>query len=231
MEVLDCGCGPGTITLGLAKAVGAGQVVGIDTDASCIEQAEATATSQGIANACFQSGDVYALDFPDATFDAVFANGLLEHLSDPAQALSEMRRVLRPEGVVGIRSPDMGGQLLYPSDPLVELGEQLWVRLVEHSGGDVYVGRKLRGLLRQAGFVRIRVSAEYECPSVFEKLQPQYDSWIQDLSPGSPFAGFIDAGLTDRDTLAQIAAAWERWSQDPDAFSADSWCMAVGWVD
>src|SRR3712207_7497709 len=56
----------------------------------------------------------YALPFPDGAFDAVLAHLVLMHLREPVRALAEIRRVLRPGGVVAVRDVDFGAQLVFP---------------------------------------------------------------------------------------------------------------------
>ena len=77
MTLLDCGCGPGSITLELAEALAPGEVLGIDRDSSRIEIATRLASERGVANVRFQTADVLELPFPDARFDAVFAHAVL----------------------------------------------------------------------------------------------------------------------------------------------------------
>jgi ubiquinone/menaquinone biosynthesis C-methylase UbiE len=99
MRVLDCGCGPGTITLDLGNVVSPGLVVGIDLEPAQLRSAQNRSRQQGI-NAWFGVASVYDLPFADGQFDAVFAHALFEHLREPVRALSEMRRVLRSTGIV-----------------------------------------------------------------------------------------------------------------------------------
>ena len=61
MTVLDCGCGPGTITIGLAEAVAPGEAVGVDLEASQIDLARAKALERGIPHLRFETGNVYDL--------------------------------------------------------------------------------------------------------------------------------------------------------------------------
>ena len=101
-SLLDVGCGPGSITLDFAKRAPSGDVVGVERSETAIQAAQAAAAAQGITNAHFVLGDVYALDFADDSFDIVHAHQVLQHLSDPVAALREMGRVCRPGGVVAV---------------------------------------------------------------------------------------------------------------------------------
>ena len=92
-RVLDVGCGPGTITVDLAARVPDGQVTGIDAAGDVLALARQEADRRGQANVRFEVGDVYDLGFADGTFDVVHAHQVLQHLSDPVAALTEMRRV------------------------------------------------------------------------------------------------------------------------------------------
>src|SRR3954469_2019302 len=84
MALLDLGCGPGSITVGLAAAVAPGPTTGIDVH---------PARPDGADGITLVTGDVLDLPFPEASFDAIFASALLQHLADPARALREARRV------------------------------------------------------------------------------------------------------------------------------------------
>ena len=138
MHVLDAGCGPGSITLGLAAAVALGEVVGIDMQLSLVEQARALAVQRGVTNARFEVANVYDLPFPDGSFDAAFANRVLEHLREPVRALAELRRVLRPGGIAGVHDVDMGGLLLTPETPLLQQWFSLLDRVRQHNGANCY---------------------------------------------------------------------------------------------
>src|SRR5579859_5587718 len=99
-RVLDAGCGPGTITLGVARKVAPGRVTGIDAEDSQFSKAREQGEREDL-NIEFQKASVYELPFPDGSFNAVFSHALLEHLSDPGAALAELRRVLKPGGLIG----------------------------------------------------------------------------------------------------------------------------------
>ena len=116
-SVLDAGCGPGTITVGLAAGVAPGRVTAIDTSQEVLAEAAALAAGQGVTNVEFAVADLYALPYPDSSFDIVHAHQVLQHLADPVAALRELGRVCRPGGVVAARDGDYAGMIWYPENP------------------------------------------------------------------------------------------------------------------
>jgi SAM-dependent methyltransferase len=100
-DVLDAGCGSGWGTALLAEA-GATSVVGLDVDEQALEGARRRTAEAGVE---LQSGDLAALPFDDASFDLVVCFETIEHLARPDAALEELRRVLRPDGVLLITAP------------------------------------------------------------------------------------------------------------------------------
>jgi len=228
MTLLDCGCGPGSITVGLAELVAPGAVTGVDTDPAQVTRARALAAARGVATVRFEEASVYALPFPDGAFDAVFSHALLEHLQHPVAALREMRRVAAPAGVVGVRTRDWEGLLLAPAEPALLESVALWERLSRHTGGDPRRGKQLRGLLRAAGFARAEVSASYDCHATPATTQQWATFWAAELR-GTMGARLRALGWTDRATLEGMAAAWTAWAARPDAFLARAFCEAVAW--
>src|SRR6266516_4788675 len=67
-RILDCGCGPGSITVGLAQWAPDGQTVGIDLSAEQLDGARALARDLGVMNVEFRQGDIFALPFADGSF-------------------------------------------------------------------------------------------------------------------------------------------------------------------
>src|SRR5215831_5785110 len=86
LALLDVGCGPGTITVDLARRVAPGRVVGVDRAPEVVAQAGSHARALGIS-IDLHVGDLYTLPFADASFDVVHAHQVLQHLSDPVRAL------------------------------------------------------------------------------------------------------------------------------------------------
>ena len=127
-------------------------MVGIDSSQIQVDRATALAHDRGLRNVSFEMGNVYQLGFPDASFDVVFTQALLIHLGDRLAALREIRRVLRHGGIVGISDNDWGVTCWEPSTALLRDAQALWVRVVQHLGGDPYYARHHRRLLLDAGF-------------------------------------------------------------------------------
>jgi ubiquinone/menaquinone biosynthesis C-methylase UbiE len=71
MRLLDVGCGPGSITRGLAQRLAPGEVVGLDLSRETLAAARADAAARGLTNLTYAEGSVYELPFPDQSFDAV----------------------------------------------------------------------------------------------------------------------------------------------------------------
>jgi ubiquinone/menaquinone biosynthesis C-methylase UbiE len=213
MVLLDCGCGPGTITLDLARLVAPGPVTGLDAAGGQLAAAEAAAETAGL-DVAFVTGSVYALPFPDASFDAVFSHALFEHLARPADALAELKRVLRPGGVIGLRSPDWGGFLIHPLPPLVREAIRFYQALQSGNGGDAEAGRKLAAWLRAAGFAEIRPSAGYE---IYESA-PMIAEYLAER---------LDRVEGEDDVPRRLAAALRDWGWHRDALFAQAWGEAL----
>jgi ubiquinone/menaquinone biosynthesis C-methylase UbiE len=134
MDVLDVGCGPGTITIALKQFTRS--TVGIDINPRAI--AAAGRMHAGVDRLTFVTGTMTTLPFPDVQFDAVLFHAVLYHL-DPgllAATLAEARRVLKPGGLIATRDADIGGNILHPESDGLRLALDLWMRWYEHADPD-----------------------------------------------------------------------------------------------
>jgi len=218
LALLDVGCGPGTITLDLARRVAPGRVVGIDASAEVIERAEAARIGAGAENVGFTTGDVYALEADDASFDVVHAHQVLQHLSDPVRALVELRRVLRPDGLLAVRDGDYGSFTWSPVSPGLDRWNELYHHVTARNGADADAGRHLMGWVRAAGFGHLTVTS-----STWTFADPDGRAWWAglwaDRCVDSSFAQqAIEYGFADAAELAAIADAWRAWATEPDGF-------------
>ena len=98
-RVLDVACGTGLVTLPAARAVGAsGQVLGVDIAGAMVEALRERAAAAGVPQVAAARMDAEQLALPDGSVDVVLCALGLMYVPDPAQALREVHRVLRPGG-------------------------------------------------------------------------------------------------------------------------------------
>jgi ubiquinone/menaquinone biosynthesis C-methylase UbiE len=214
LDLLDVGCGPGTITLDLARLVAPGRVLGIDREGEVLREARELAA--GTANVELATGDVYALDFADASFDAVHAHQVLQHLTDPVAALAEMRRVCRPGGVVA----DYEAFTWHPADPALDRWLELYRAVARANDAEPDAGRYLLAWAHAAGFEDVTASASAWCWSTRDERAWWSSSW-QERATDSAFAEQALAyGLATRAELEEIAAGFARWAASEDAWWA-----------
>lgn len=93
-KVLDVGCGGGFLSNELAKA--GHEVTGVDLSAESLKVAKAHDHTHSV---CYEVADAYKLPYPDHSFDVITAMDFLEHVDDPALAVKEFSRVLKPQGL------------------------------------------------------------------------------------------------------------------------------------
>jgi SAM-dependent methyltransferase len=176
----------------------------------------------------FEVGDIYQVGYPDASFDAVLAYTVLEHLREPKRAMQEMRRVLKPGGVAGLCDPDYASQLYAPdSASFAEVLKLMRGFSAEHASP--YYARHQREYLLEAGFARtegfsaaVGGGTSERMPFIFKvMIKPTVEAirpWI------------IEKGFADDTHVDEILADVEAWSRQPDAFFALILCQAVAWA-
>jgi SAM-dependent methyltransferase len=230
MSLLDCGCGPGTITLDFAELLAPGEVVGSEIEESHVALAHANAAARNVRNVRFEMADLYELPFAEASFDAVFISAVLGNLREPIRGVREAYRVLKPGGVIGLKEFDHGGDLFYPADPAIEKYGELYLRLRRENGHDPEGGRKLGALLLEAGFSELEFSAHYE-----SFANPKAVAGFASVSSGLLAEGwgeaFTSRGWATPEDISEMRAAWQRFVTFPGAIFAAAWGEAVAWKD
>ncbi|MDY6997159.1 MAG: methyltransferase domain-containing protein [Actinomycetota bacterium] len=141
---LDVGCGPGNVTAALGRAVGPdGLAIGVDISEPMLARAAAAA---GGPNVGFIRADAQRLPLRDASVAAVTSMLLLQLIPQPATAVAEMVRVLRPGGRIAVLVPTVG--------PVAGL-----LRLLPSGGAYVFGDDELADTFEELGLVSVRAKS------------------------------------------------------------------------
>ena len=224
MELLDLGCGPGLITLGLARAVYPGRATGLDRDGQQVGNARANARLEGVENACFIPGESLDLPFPSNSLDVVHCHGFLMHSPRIREQLTEIVRVLKPGGILSSRDMDVPASFI---SPVRDDNQEMWDMLgevIRQEGGDPWMGRHLKSFFRNAGLENVETgfSADsFTSPDEVKFLARFLMEW--GLSPEFMARTGSSPGEFDR-WREQV----ERWSQRPGAVGCFQFGHAIG---
>jgi SAM-dependent methyltransferase len=157
-RVLEAGCAVGAQTVILARRSPEARFTAVDLSPGSVAQARQRVGAAGLTNVTVEQGDIFALPYPDGRFDHVFVCFVLEHLADPAGAVTALLRVLRPGGSLTVIEGDHGSAMFHPETPAAHRAISCLVDLQARAGGDSLIGRRLYPLLTGAGCRNVRVS-------------------------------------------------------------------------
>lgn len=183
MRVIDIGCGPGTITAGLATPHGV--ALGVDVALPQLRQARHRPVAAGRAE---------ALPVGTATVDAVLAHAVFEHLPAPAPVLAETHRVLRPNGLLAVSSSDWSAAVIHPRTPAVDHALRSYWQQRRHTGTDPFAGRELAGHIRSAGYTIAAERRTYRVDMTYTGLAAYLRDRLTDPSAVRAAAEWADGG-------------------------------------
>jgi ubiquinone/menaquinone biosynthesis C-methylase UbiE len=209
LEVLEVGCGAGEDVLTIARRVGAdGRAIGVDASPPIVAEATRRARGRNLPVE-FRVGDALALDLPDGCVDRCKAERLLMHVDgDPAVAIGEMARVLRPGGRLVVFDFDWDALVIDGAEH--ELTRRI-VRSYCDAISNGRVGRALPRLLRDAELVDVTVT-----PHAVE-MPYDFFGWI--------LSGHLDAALAAGYFTPEELIAW--WDQLDAAHARERFYSAL----
>jgi SAM-dependent methyltransferase len=227
MRLVDFGCGAGSLTCGFASLVAPGEVFGFDVSEDAIDRAKALVEESGLTNVQFSVANIDDLDLPAETFDVAHFSGVLMYLKEPERALRLASRCLKSGGLLAAREAQKAGDWFGgPCAESVALLHKVAAEGIKAAGGDPFLGRRLLGLVREAGFERL-------------EAMPGYSSALSDVTAGavamrSAFgqpnfrAIALECGIS-AEQLAQLADAISTWATSKDSVAALAERTVIGW--
>ena len=203
-RVLEAGCGVGSQTLTLAQKSPGAEIISIDISDASIAKAKERADAAGITNVRFERADVFSLPFRPGSFDHVFVCFVLEHLSEPVEALRALKDVLRDGGSITVIEGDHGSAYFYPDSEAARTAIRCQVELQRRAGGNAMVGRELYPLLHEAGYASVHVSprmvyVDSSRPALVDGFtRKTFTAMIEGIRESALEAGLVEQGVFDQ---------------------------------
>ncbi|MCJ7721508.1 methyltransferase domain-containing protein [Candidatus Bathyarchaeota archaeon] len=156
MRILECGCGPGYVIEKLLQSNPSSHITGLEIDPFLVQKSKELLASLKNSRGHIVEQSIMQMDFEDNSFDFVISRLLLEHLSDPLNAVKEVYRVLKTGGKVVFIDNDFDMHLrAYPDIPELNDLYEAYCRCRIAEGGNPRIGRQLPNLLQAGGFSNI----------------------------------------------------------------------------
>jgi ubiquinone/menaquinone biosynthesis C-methylase UbiE len=210
-SLLDVGCGPGSLTADLAKHVAPGRVVAIDRAESVLDEARRNLAAFGEL-VSVAAGDVYRLGFDDASFDIVHAHQVLQHLREPVNALAELKRVCRPDGVVAARDSEYGSFRWFPEDERLDAWLTMYQRVARSHGAYPDAGRRCLRWAQEAGFREVTASASVWLFATRDARAFWAELWAERITGSALAEQAIAAEFATQRELQAMADGFRAWA-------------------
>lgn len=230
MRLLDVGCGPGSITVEMAERIGDGVVVAFDAEPGVIDHAIGLARDRNVTNVEFMVANAYAMPYPDDAFDAAHAHQVLQHVADPVRVIEEMRRVVRPGGVVAARDADYGTMVHTPEQGGMVAWRELYSVVARRIGAEPNGGRMLSQWFPAAGLADVRLSSSTWTFATPDRRRWWANNWRNRLLNARLGQLAQEFGLATKDEIEWMAEAWDRWADEPTGYFTFVHGEAIGIV-
>jgi SAM-dependent methyltransferase len=214
-KCVDLGCGAMGILGPLSRRVGAeGHVIGVDKDPQQLQAAREYVQTEALTNVEVIDADAYATELPDHSFDLVHVRFVFAPVGRDNQLLAEMRRLVRPTGVLAIQEPDASCWDYHPAPPEWQRLKAAILDAFSAGGGDFSAGTRTFDLLLRAGLEGVQVRAAV---LALQETHPYMRLPIQFAT--SLRRRIIDGGILGDSELDGLIAGCEQMLRDPATWS------------
>ena len=217
LRLLDFGCSPGSITVGLADAVSPGEVHAIDMEENQIKVARAAAKAGGHKNLVFHVGDVTDLPFEDNYFDVAHCHAVLMHVPDTAATLAEVKRVLKPGGIIASRELFVSSSFVAPHDGSMDSAWDVFAKLLAANGGHPEIGIELRDIFAKEGFSDVVVGASFDFFGTGEEVNSVHEFISDWFFAPEVVQAATKIGIATREQFDRWSEELDRWRDHPGA--------------
>jgi ubiquinone/menaquinone biosynthesis C-methylase UbiE len=201
-DAIDLGCGPrGILDLLAERVTPGGRVVGLDADPSHIAMAREFTAQRGLGSVRIVAADARRTGLPAGSFDLVHARTLLVNVPEPAEVVAEMVRLAKPGGWAVSLEPDVEATLCYPAHPAYIRMSELFRAAFRRHGADLFIGRRLAELYRQAGLTEIGIEARAGVCRAADSRRMVVPDLVRSMHPmivGRGLAGQAELDALDR---------------------------------
>ncbi|MEK8021139.1 MAG: methyltransferase domain-containing protein [Candidatus Parabeggiatoa sp.] len=203
-KVLEAGCGVGAQTMTLAQNSPGASITSVDISESSVAETQKRVEEAGLTNVVIQQADIFDLPFENEAFDHIFVCFVLEHLSNPIEALYGLKKCLKVGGTMTVIEGDHGSTFFYPDSLEANEAIRCLVELQKRAGGNANIGRALYPILNTVKFSSIRVSprmiyVDESKPSLVEGFTKKtFTAMIEGIRDSAIEAGIIDQATFDK---------------------------------
>ena len=181
-------------------------------------EAREFASSSNVGNVSFVAGDFRDAGLASGSFDVVHAHQVLQHVRDPVGALVAMAGLARPGGgLVAARDSDYSAFTWAPDSPALDRWRSVYLAVTQRNGAEANAGRWLLQWAHAAGLDSVVYTSSTWTFATAEDRGWWASLWADRCVSSSFAQQAVEYGLASADELADIAAGWRSWAENPDA--------------
>ena len=227
LKICDFGCGLGNLLIEITRQYDNVEAVGLEISSE--QYQGALKNVQGNKNIQLFNRNALKSELSSNSFDLTYCRYLLEHVSDPAGLVKEMKRVTKPGGKIISQENDLYNVIYYPKIEGQEEVSKAYCDLQLSMGGDPYIGRKLFDIYKKAGIKKIQL--DYQ-PEIYTEQEPHlYKMWMNNAL--IIFKGvekqLKDGRLIDKDLFNRVCEEFQRRIDNPNGVALFHWNRAAGY--